>query len=464
MTVTNTAARNRKVSVLAALGTMLALLSSPPVHAEFDSFRPFLPLQVSTAPANGDLNPYGLVFVPAVFPSGGVLKPGQMLVSNFNDTSLQGRGSTIITIDPNNGQTGLFFQGTPPIGFTNTLGVVHAGLVFAGSVFTQDGTSSTAASGGLYVLDASGHVVTTFGASKLINGPWGLAINDQGLGAQLFVSNVFDGTVTRLDVTFGNGSPTVRNFLKIGSGYGFGPDTAAVVVGPAGLAYDALQDILFVASEKDDTIFALRGAGRTHTDLGTGTVVYQDAAHLHGPLGLIFAPNGDLLVANADPNVSQDPTEPSEIVEFTRSGSFVRQYSVDPNLGSAFALGVSRRDGGRLRGTVREDVTSSQPASNARWCSARIPRAVSATMRSSLPPGRVGRLVTRCLRIIVRPGRGVILPSFAMVLGRLGSLETEDTRQHGTPRSSIPVAMRGSVLTPARTVAQKRRGPPWWPP
>src|SRR5438552_7860086 len=227
---------------------------------------------------------------------------------------------------------------------------------------------------------------------------------------------------------------------------------------------DALQDILFVASEKDDTIFALRGAGRTHTDLGTGTVVYQDAAHLHGPLGLIFAPNGDLLVANADPNVSQDPTEPSEIVEFTRSGSFVRQYSVDPNLGSAFALGVSRRDGGRLRGTVREDVTSSQPASNARWCSARIPRAVSATIRSSLPPGRVGRLVTRCLRIIVRPGRGVILPSFAMVLGRLGSLETEDTRQHGTPRSSIPVAMRGSVLTPARTVAQKGRGPPWWPP
>src|SRR5439155_11523408 len=103
-------------------------------------------------------------------------------------------------------------------------------------------------------------------------------------------------------------------------------------------------------------------------------------------------------------------------------------------------------------------------ATNARWCSARIPRAVSATMRSSLPPGRVGRLVTRCLRIIVRPGRGAILPSFATVLGRLGSLETEDTRQHGTPKSSIPVAMRGSVLTPARPVAQKRRGQPWWPP
>ena len=42
--------------------------------------------------------------------------------------------------------------------------------------------------------------------------------------------------------------------------------------------------------------------------------------------------------------MSQDPNEPSEIVEFTRGGRFVRQYSVDPNLGSAFALGIARHD------------------------------------------------------------------------------------------------------------------------
>jgi hypothetical protein len=340
-----------RVIILTALGAMLALLlPSRSARADFDFRRPFLPLQVSTVPANGDLNPYGLAFVPpeVPFPSAspveGSLKPGEMLISNFNDTSLQGRGSTIITVDPGSGQTGLFFQGTPPIGFTNALGIVHAGLVFAGSVFTTDGTSNTAGSGGLYVLNARGHVVTKLGTSKLINGPWGLAINDRGFGAQLFVSNVFDGTVTRLDVTFDNGGVSVRDAVKIGSGYGFGPDSAAVVVGPAGLAYDAFRDILFVASEMDDTIFALQGAGHTQTDLGRGTVVYQDAAHLHGPLGLIFAPNGNLLVANADPAVSQDPNEPSEIVEFTRSGRFVRQYSVDPNLGSAFALGIVSHD------------------------------------------------------------------------------------------------------------------------
>ena len=336
-----------RAALLVATGTLVALLlPGRPVHADS---RPFLPLQVSTAPSNGDLNPYGLAFVPQGFPMKGPLKPGQILISNFNDTSLQGRGSTIITIDPGSGQAGLFFQGTPPIGFTNALGVVHAGLVFAGSVSTTDGTSATAQSGGLFVLDANGDVVTNLGSKELINGPWGMAINDRGSSARLFVSNVFDGTITRLNVTFGNGGTiTVQSAVKIGSGFGFGPDMAAVVVGPAGLAYDAFHDTLFVASEMDDTINALHGAGTTETDLGTGTVVYQDAAHLHGPLSLIFAPNGNLLVANADPAVSQDPTEPSEIVEFTRSGQFVRQYSVDPNLGAAFALGIESREDAKV--------------------------------------------------------------------------------------------------------------------
>jgi hypothetical protein len=307
--------------------------------------RAFLPLQVSTSPSNGDLNPYGLAFVPRGFPTGSGLRPGEMLISNFNDTMLQGRGSTIITIDPSSGKTGKFFEGTPPFGFTNALGLVRAGLVFAGSVMTTDGTSATAKSGGLYVLDAKGHVVTNLGMNELVNGPWGMAINDHGASAQLFVSNVFDGTITRLDVTFDNGGISVQDTMTIGSGFGFGPDTAAVVVGPAGLAYDAFLDTLFVASEKDDTIFALQGAGKTQSNLGTGTVVYRDAAHLHGPLGLIFAPNGDLLTANADPAVSQDPSVPSEIVEFTRNGHFVREYSVDPNLGSAFALGIEGSEG-----------------------------------------------------------------------------------------------------------------------
>ncbi|HKI18687.1 MAG TPA: TIGR03118 family protein, partial [Isosphaeraceae bacterium] len=63
-----------------------------------------------TVPANGDLNPYGVAFVPTNFPSGGTIKPGDVLVSNFNGSSnLQGTGTTIVDISPN-GSESLFFQ------------------------------------------------------------------------------------------------------------------------------------------------------------------------------------------------------------------------------------------------------------------------------------------------------------------------------------------------------------------
>ena len=357
-TAPSTTAADATVHTVVAIGAILVLLLAAAPGQAASPGKAFLPLQVSTSPANGDLNPYGLAFVPPDIPSGGILKPGLMLISNFNDTMLQGRGSTIVTIDPKNGETGLFFQGTAPIGFTNALAIVHSGLVLAGSVFTTDGTSQTAGSGGLLVIDRKSHVVTTLGSDHLVDGPWGLAVHDEGATAQLFVSNVFNGTVTRLDVTLDKESVSVRNALTIGSGYGFGPDSAAVVVGPSGLAYDAAHDTLFVASEMDDEIFALHGAGKTTTDLGKGDLVYQDATHLHGPLGLIFAPNGDFLVANADPQVSQDQNEPSEIVEFTRNGDFVRQYSVDPNLGSAFALGTLGRDGTEVFAYVDDSLST----------------------------------------------------------------------------------------------------------
>ena len=57
-----------------------------------------------TIPANGDLNPYGVVFVPKDFPSGGKIAPGDVLVSNFNNlNNLQGTGVTIIKLTPSSG-------------------------------------------------------------------------------------------------------------------------------------------------------------------------------------------------------------------------------------------------------------------------------------------------------------------------------------------------------------------------
>src|ERR1700757_1677220 len=55
----------------------------------------------STIPANGDLNPYGVAFVPQDFPVGGKIAPGDVLVANFNaSNNLQGTGVTIIKFTP----------------------------------------------------------------------------------------------------------------------------------------------------------------------------------------------------------------------------------------------------------------------------------------------------------------------------------------------------------------------------
>jgi hypothetical protein len=85
--------------------------------------------------------------------------------------------------------------------------------------------------------------------------------------------------------------------------------------------------------------------------------VYQDDAHLRGPLGLVLAPNGDLITANGDA-VNPDPTQTSELVEFTPKGKFVGEFSIDASAGGAFGVAVST-DGNLLRFAAVEDVTNS---------------------------------------------------------------------------------------------------------
>jgi hypothetical protein len=308
-------------------------------------FGPFLPLQVSTVPLNGDTTPYGLAFVPDGFPENAAISTGKLLVSNFNSSSTAGQGTTIITVNPNTGQTGLFFGGASPIGFTNALTIARAGLVFAGSLPTASGTAEP---GPLDVFDGNGNLLKQLNSSELVDGPWGMALNDIDNAAQLFVSNIFDtsgnfsGSITRLDVLVSPSGITVLNKITIASGYTSAPDAAGTVVGPAGLAYDRYNDILYVAAEGDNAIYKLKGAGRTTSDLGKGQVIYNDQTVLHGPLSLIFAPNGDLITANADPShFPPSATDPSEIIEITPRGTFVRKFSIDPNAGSAFAVDIN---------------------------------------------------------------------------------------------------------------------------
>ncbi len=318
---------------------------------------------VSTVPTNGDVNPYGVAFVPLAFQSGsGPLQPGDILVSNFNNSSnLQGTGITIVRV-PASGAVSTFFTATPAgpgatgFGLSTALAVLRKGFVIVGSVPSIDGTAATVGPGGLLVIDNNGHLVSTI-TDSTINGPWDMTVLDEGNHAIAFISNVLSGTVLRLDLNVASTGVTVANKTVIASGYQHRADPVAFEVGPTGLVYDPGHDVLFVASTEDNAVFAVQGAGTRTSSGGTGTTIYTDATHLHGPLGMAEATNGHLLVANSDV-INSDPNQPSEIVEFTKQGQFIKQLSVDPAQGGSFGLALQTKQQTAFFAAVDDNTAS----------------------------------------------------------------------------------------------------------
>src|SRR4029077_12869957 len=172
----------------------------------------------STVPANGDVNPYGVAVVPR---STGHLRRDNILVSNFNNkANVQGTGTTIVQITPR-GHVSLFarvsrhLRGCPGgVGLTTALTVLRSGWVIVGSLPTKGGNVS--GSGCLIVLDRWGHVRETF-AGRGINGPWDMTSADFGRVADLFVTNVLNGTVAAKGATVHRGT-VVRILLVIPPG------------------------------------------------------------------------------------------------------------------------------------------------------------------------------------------------------------------------------------------------------
>jgi hypothetical protein len=337
----------------AIFGLLLLTLSTTPIMAQSGRFLPLPSTTATTVPANGDVNPYGIAFVPYGFPTGGPLQPGDVLVSNFNNkANLQGTGSTIVRINAA-GQTSTFFQGQPGLGLTAALGILRSGYVLVGNTPTTDGTSATVQQGSLLILNQQGIMVANLTDVNLLNGPSDMLIDDQGDRALVFVSNVLNGTVSRLSFTVGAAGLTMQTSVRIASTYMHRLDPAALVVGPSGLAYDSASDTLYVSSTGDNAVFAVANAESRATAGGAGTIVYRDVTHLHGPLGLAIAPNGHLLVANADA-VNVDENQPSEIVEFAVDGTFVAQISVDAANGGSFNVRL-KQTGGSVRFAAVDD-------------------------------------------------------------------------------------------------------------
>jgi hypothetical protein len=322
--------------------------SSGPFLAKFTSVSKV----ASTVPANGDINPYGIVTVPTTV---GKLQAGQMLISNFNAKESatqngQGTGTTIVQISTA-GKVSPFasidaktLPGSCPggVGLTTALSILPGGYVVVGSLPTTNGKSATAKYGCLIVLNSEGKPVETI-AGKNIQGPWGSTAKSEGSKTTLFVSNALNGgaakgihtidnsTVLRIELESGeHQTPKVLSETVIADGIPWIDSAEALVLGPTGLAL-AANGTLYVASTEDSKILAIPQAMTRTTPTAKGGAVLTEGGHLKEPLGLVLAPNGNIITSNGGDG---------NMVETTPAGQQVAVQSADKKTGAGSLFGL----------------------------------------------------------------------------------------------------------------------------
>lgn len=310
----------------------------------------------TTVPANGDINPYGIVSVPT---SVGKLKAGQMLISNFNakegaKESGQGTGTTIVQISTAGKLTPFAtvdaktLPGPCPggVGLTTALNILPGGYVVVGSLPTTNGKTATAKYGCLIVLDSEGNAVETI-AGKNIQGPWDSTAVSEGSKTTLFVSNALNGgavkgrhtidnsTVLRIELESGEGQmPKVLSEKVIANHIPWIDSAEALVLGPTGLALGS-DGTLYVASTQDNKILAVSEAMTRTTPVKDGTVLTQ-GGHLNEPLGMALAPNGNIITTNGGDG---------NMVETTPEGKQVAVQTADKETGAGSLFGLVIKNG-----------------------------------------------------------------------------------------------------------------------
>ncbi len=346
--------RAARVALPTLLAALLACLLAPGAASAFD--HPFIGQfstisQVgSTVPANGDVNPYGIVNVRR---SVGSLVRGDVLISNFNSAeNLQGTGTTIVQVSPS-GSLSLFAQINPAtlpgpcpggVGLTTALAILPHGFVVVGSLPTSDGSAATAKAGCLIVLDKNGKAVETISGPP-INGPWDMTSVEEDWGSTLFVTNVLNGTVASGETPTDGGTvvrirlsdggrhrpPAVTAMDVIASGFPERTDPAALVVGPTGVGLGD-EGTLYVADTQDSRIAAVPYAESRQTPLEAGGTTIATGGYLNSPLGLTMTPNGDILTANGGDG---------NFVETTPVGAEFQPFDTGAGEGGLFGLVIA---------------------------------------------------------------------------------------------------------------------------
>jgi plastocyanin len=351
----NSSSSSSGTSAAASAAATVSSASSGPFLAKFTHISKV----ASTVPANGDINPYGIALVRS---SVGKLQAGQMLVSNFNakESAMengQGTGTTIVQVS-RAGKVSPFasidaktLPGSCPggVGLTTALNILPGGYVVVGSLPTTNGKSATAKYGCLIVLDSNGKPVSTISGTN-IQGPWDSTAASEGSKTTLFVSNALNGgaakgihtvnnsNVVRIVLESGEGQPPkVISETVIASGIPWVDSAEALVLGPTGLAL-ASNGTLYVASTENNKIYAISEAMTRMTPAAKGGTVLTEGGHLKEPLGLVLAPNGDIIASNGGDG---------NMVETTPAGKQIAVQTADEKTGAGSLFGFVIAPGGK---------------------------------------------------------------------------------------------------------------------
>lgn len=276
-------------------------------------------------PKNGDAGPRAISIVRA----NNVLKPGQLLVCNFDDKAGKaGQGTTIEVLDPKPGSQPKRVAQSNDIEGCDGVAVTGSDQIFASGLLGKAVVEFT----------VKGSI-----KKKYSGAPFGSPFTDFNNGKApkeyqpdyLWVSDVDTGSIISYSVDFfGNGNP-----LQVATGFAVNKSGPAARLGPSGLQYDAPHDILYIVDGMTNTLVEFTGAsdllekdeivvlpgGKTFKceakKFTCGKLIYSGSP-LDAPLAATLLPNGNLIVANTKGKANT-------LVEVTPAGQVLDTRVVD---------------------------------------------------------------------------------------------------------------------------------------
>ncbi len=281
---------------------------------------------------NGDMGPRSISLVRSTF----VLKQGQLLVCNFEDSAgTAGKGTTIEVLNPT--------PHSKPVTFTQSTKVEGCD----GDAVTESnqvwGTGML--SGLVSHFDQAGSLKKSF--STDIQAPFADADAFCGLPyapEDIYVSNSKTGSIVKLAFTSVTGGRT--KITEVITGFGVNKGSGWSVLGPSGIQYNSQRtgslcnDTLYIVDGVDNTVVAVSNAsellekdeivvqpgGKTFKCVhpqDTCAKLVHSGSPLNAPVASALLPNGNLIVANTKGG--------NKLVELTPTGRILATKTIDPS-------------------------------------------------------------------------------------------------------------------------------------